>query len=390
MIFVGIDIASDKHDATIISEHGVVLSDTFTFSNDSNGFKKLHMEITSHTESLDVCIGMEETGIYHNNIANFFFDKGFSVFTINASKIHHFIKSTSLRSTKTDKTDSLSITNYLMLHYLNLNSYTPSFYNNEELKSLSRLRFKKLKYLSMSKTEIKRLLMVVFPEFVKHFNPFSKWALNLFLSYKSIDKISNLHLSTLSKIIKTKSNRDANALLLKQLAKSSIGNKSKIKQVELLSSISDLLHYKNQIDIIDEQLASLMKEYSHITSIPGVGIVNGAAIIGEIGDPYKFNNKSKVLAFAGCDPSIYQSGKYLSNHSRLSKRGSKYLRSALFSAARVASVGNCKDNKFREKYLIKISQGKHHYTAVFHVAKNMLYTIYSIMKSKEAFNNSIT
>jgi len=388
MLFIGIDIASVKHDIAIVSNDGEVLSESFTIDNNIGGFKKLHMEIQSHTESLDVCIGMEETGIYHQNIAKFLFECGYTVFCTNANLTHNFIKSRSLRLTKTDKVDALHISNYVMLNYRNLNPYTPKVYNTNELKSLSRLRFNKLTNLSKSKSELKRLLMVAFPEFVTNFNPLSKWALHLLATYKSVDKISRIHKSTLIDIIKTKSDRDANADLLKSISKNTIGHSNKAIELEIQSCIQDINHFQSQIDDIDFELKDLMQQYKHITSIPGVGIVTGALIIGEIGDVKRFKHKSQLLAYAGCDPTIYQSGNYRSNNARLSKRGSKYLRSALFTSARVACVGNCKDNKFRDKYLLKRAQNKHHYSAVFHAAKNMLHSIHSMLITGEAFDYS--
>lgn len=389
MIFVGIDVASDKHDATILNQDGSVLTESFSFPNDVYGFKKLHMEITSHTESLDVCIGMEETGIYHHNIADFLFNQGFMVFSENASKIHHHILSQSVRSTKTDKIDSFYIADYMQKNFVKLIPYTPTVYNTNDLKSLSRLRFSKVNHLSERKTELKRLLMISFPEFVKSFDPLSKWALKLLLRYPSTDKLSRVHTSTIVNILKTKRDRLEDAKLIKSIAKSTIGRSSKSLVIQIQTCIQDINLLQDQIKSIEKEIKSEMEDYEYLLTIPGLGMNTAATIIGELGDVSRFQKKSQVLAFAGCDPAVFQSGKYKSNNCRISKRGSKYLRTALFYVARVASVGNSPDNKFRRKYNQKISQGKHHYSAVFHVAKNILFTIYTMMITGELYNDSL-
>ena len=388
MIFIGIDVASDKHDAVILNQDGTVLTEPFSFTNDSSGFKKIYTEITSHTESLDVCIGMEETGIYHNNIADFLFNSGFLVFCENASKIHHYILSQTVRSTKTDKTDSLAIAKYVMNYFEKLIPYTPKLYNTNELKSLTRLRFNKVSDLSKRKTELKRLLMISFPEFVKHFNPLSKWALELLTSYPTTDKLSRAHTSSIISIMRTKGDRQKAAIYLKDLAKSTVGKNSKSLIIEIHTCIQDITLIQKQIKSIEFEIKSELAEYDYIMTIPGFSFITTATIIGEIGDISRFDHKSKLLAFAGCEPTIYQSGKYTSKNCKISKRGSKYLRTAIFHCARVASVGSGQDNKFRKKYNNKISQGKHHYSAIFHVAKNMLYTFFTMMNTGEIYNDS--
>lgn len=388
MIYIGIDVASDKHDATIIDSSGVVLSPNFTISNDLVGYKKLHTEINFHTESLQVCIGMEETGIYNNNIADYFFNLGYLVFVTNAIMIKSFIKSQTVRLTKTDSLDSYYIALFSLMNYDSLIPYTPKVYITNEMKSLSRLRFNKSNQLNRSKTEFKRQLMICFPELVKHYNPLSKWVMELITKYKTKESISRAHITTLASIIRTHSNRLDSALKLKQLAKDSIGNSNSTNHIMLMNSIEDITHYQSQLNSIEDSLKEFLVDYKHILSIPGVGPITASLIIGEIGDVSRFKDKYSLLAFAGCDPTIYQSGKYTSKRCRVSKRGSKYLRSALYTATRVACVGTGTMNKYRIKYLIKMKQGKHHNSAIFNVVKNMLFTIYTLLQTGEYYNNA--
>jgi len=386
MLFIGIDVASKKHDIIIISQYGEVLSDSFTIENSIDGFKKLHTEISSHMEHNDcIHIGLEETGIYSSNIRDFLCSLDFKVYMINPILTHHSRMAYSLRNTKTDKLDCFAICRYIMQNYTHLKPYISTLYTTSELKSLSRLRLDKLKLMSKSKVEFTRLLQIIFPEFPKHFKQHSLWAVELFLHYPTPQKIARMHTETLVKIIKIKSDRQSAAVLIKSLAKSTIGNCSLSNELLITSIIEDINHFKKQIDTIDQHINQLMDGFDFLTSIPGVGKVVGAIILGEIGDIYRFQTPAQLLAFAGLDPSIYESGDFKSSTCHISKRGSKYLRTAVFTATRVACVSTRSDNQFRRKYKKKMSEGKHHNSAVCNVAKNMINTIFAILKTKETF-----
>ncbi len=194
-----------------------------------------------------------------------------------------------------------------------------------------------------------------------------------------------MHTESLVKIIRIKGDRQSAAALIKTLAKSTIGNCSLSNELLINSVLEDIKHFKKQIDTIDQHLEQLMDGFEFLTSIPGVGNIVGATILGEIGDIHRFQTPAQLLAFAGLDPSIYESGDFKSNKCRISKRGSKYLRTAIFTATRVACVGKTRDNQFRRKYDRKRIEGKHHNSAVCNVAKNMINTVFAIMKTEETF-----
>jgi transposase len=233
--------------------------------------------------------------------------------------------------------------------------------------------------------EFTRLLQITFPEFAKHFKQHSGWALKLFSSYPTPTKIARMHTDTLISIIRIQGDRNTAATLIKSLAKNTIGNRSISNELLINSIIEDILHYKKQIKVIDQHLDQLMEGFEFITSIPGVANVVGAIIIGEIGDIHRFQTPAQLLAFAGLDPSIYESGDFKSNKCRISKRGSKYLRTAIFTATRVACIGNARDNQFRRKYDRKMIEGKHHNSAICNVSKNMINTIFALLKTEETF-----
>ena len=391
MVFIGIDIASDHHDITIISDNAEVLNEHLHICNSMIGFKKLHMEIRSHTKSANnVFIGMEETGIYHENLRDFLIVHGYNVYTINAKLIYHSRLSSSPRRTKTDKLDAMAITRYIMNHYKVLHPYTPPLYHLEELKQLTRNYHHKKILLSKAKTELKRLLQISFPEFLKHFNPYSKWSRSILYDHPTPNHFKGLHVNTLTSHIKTKTDRLTKALLLKQIAKESVGRSNDIQTLLIQAAISDLNHYETQTSSIKALITKKMILFPLVQSMPGVGPINGATILGETGDIHRFNNKHEYYAFFGCDPVTHESGNYKLKQSRLSKTGNKYLRTAIYSASRVACVGKGKDNKFRRKYgALTLKGNKHHNTIIFAVAKNMVHSLFSMLKNNESYSDQV-
>jgi transposase len=389
MLFIGIDVASTKHDVAIVSSEKDLLLSPFSIPNNLDGYEKLRREISSHTESvLDVRIGIEETGIYSKNISDYLALYGFTVHMINPVLTSHSRKSLSLRSTKTDKIDALSISRYVEQNFKRLNSYTPSLYSYSELKSLSRARFDILKKQIKAKTEWTRLLDLVFPEFRQSFNQHSKWVYELFGRYPSARQISHMHLSTLQRIIKIHGDRTLAASSIKSMAKDTIGNACDSNEILLINALDDILHYSKQLERLEKQVKIIMKEsFSFLLTIPGVGPITGATIVGEIGDVNRFHSPNALLAYAGLDPAIYQSGNFNASQCHISKHGSRYLRTAIFISTRCAIINpNIKTNKFRNKYMTKVSQGKHHNSAICSASKNMIHVIYTMMKSHETFD----
>ncbi len=392
MPYVGIDVASLKHDCTIITDQGEILEDGLTISNDSSGFEVLRETMRKH----DACpkttkIGMEETGVYHERLRTHLMRYGYRVYTINPALVFHSRKAETLRRTKTDKVDALAIARYLMMYKGSLHSYTPSLYHLDALKSSTRIYHGKRETLAHTKTELKRLLHSIFPEFKAHYDPLSQWALNLLESYPTPEDIARMHEATLIRILRTTGDRKKAAKHIRTLAKRSIGQSDPVSKERIRFAVSDIKHFSSQLNQIKAVLKKQMATYPLIMSIPGVGVVTGATILAEIGDIKRFSHKTKLLAYAGIDPIIYESGKFKATNTALSKRGSRYLRSAIFMATRVACVSAkvARDNKFRRKYHAKMREGKHHYTAIFAAAKNLTYTIYGVLNANQPFDHNL-
>jgi transposase len=392
MLFVGIDVASNKHDAAITSLYGEVLTEPFTLSNDIHGFKKLRKEILSHTKSHDeVHIGIEETGIYSKNICEFLALCDFNVYMINPVLTSHSRKSQSVRLTKTDKIDALAICRYVEFNLKRLNSYTPSLYILEEIKSLSRARLDIQSRNIKAKTEWARLLDITFPEFKKTYSQQSKWVYHLFSEYPTPDKISKMHIKTLLEIIGTSGDRLEVAHNIKTISQSTIGQHTRTHSILIRNILDDIAHYSKQMKMLEVEIESIIIEhFSNILTVPGIGPITAGLIIGEVGNINRFKSSSALLAYAGLDPIVYESGQFKAKNVSISKRGSKYLRTAVFTSTRVACINpKVKENKFKTKYTKKRLEGKHHNSAICSVSKNMINVIYQLLKTGEEYQFNI-
>lgn len=387
MVLVGIDVAKDKHDCFICNSEGEVLADVFTVSNSKDGFDTLLQSIVSCTGNGEKTkIGLEATGHYSYNLLGFLLDNGLPTYVINPLHTNLFRKSQSLRKTKTDKVDARTIASMLMSD-VSLKPYTNIAYHNSELKSLTRYRFDKVKERAKLKSSVSRLVTILFPELEKlvpTLHMASVYA--LLYEFPSAQCIANAHLTRLTNLLysasKGRYNRDT-AIKFRNAARSSIGTHMTAKALELKHTISLIGELTSEINDIEKEIETIMdKINSPITTIPGIGTNMAAMIIAEIGDFNNFDNPDKILAFAGLSPSTYQSGKLTNCYAHMEKRGSKYLRYALFNAAKFV----CNWNPVFADYLSKKrSEGKHYYVAISHAAKKLVRLIFALEKSGKPY-----
>ncbi len=387
MIYIGIDVAKDKHDCFITNYDGEVLSKAFTITNNRDGFDELYQRVESLTDDLTkVKVGLEATGHYSYNILGYLLDKGLTTYVINPLHTNLYRKSLSLRKTKTDKVDAHTIATMLMSD-VNLKSYSDTSYHNEELKSLTRYRFDKVKERAKLKTSISRLVTILFPELeqlVPTLHMVSIYA--LLAEFPSAKSISCAHLTRLSNLLETTSKGHYNkstAITFRDAARSSIGSHMPAKSLELKHTIHLIKELDSEIDEIESEIKSILDEMqSPILTIPGISYRMGAMILAEIGDFSRFDSPDKILAYAGLSPSTYQSGQLESSHSKMEKRGSRYLRYALFNA----TIFVCHwDPTFNTYLAKKRAEGKHYYVAISHAAKKLVRVIYQLEKSREAY-----
>ena len=387
MIYVGIDVAKDKHDCFITNSDGEVLFKSFTISNNRQGFETLFQRIQSVSDDLTkVKVGLEATGHYSYNLLGFLLDNGLPTFVINPLHTNLYRKSLSLRKTKTDKVDARTIA-AMLLSDVNLKSYSNTLYHNEELKSLTRYRFDKVKERAKLKTSVARLVNILFPELEKLVSTLHMASVYELLSqYPSAKQIASVHLTKLTNLLSTASKGrygKERAEEIRIAAKNSIGSDMPAKSLELKHTIKLIRELDAEIEEIEFHIEIIMDEInSPILTIPGISYRMGAMIIAEIGDFDNFNSPNKILAYAGLSPSTYQSGQLTSSCSHMEKRGSRYLRYALFNATKF--VCNW-DNTFAEYLAKKRSEGKHYNVAISHACKKLVRVIYHLETTGESY-----
>ena len=387
MICVGIDIAKDKHDCFILSSEGEILADVFTIPNNAEGFDTLLQTIRRCARPTDkIKVGLEATGHYSYNIVGFLLNKGLPTYVINPLHTNLYRKSLSLRKTKTDRVDARTIATMLMSD-VDLKSYTDTAYHNEELKSLTRYRFDKVQERSKLKQSISRLVTILFPELEKLVPTLHIASVYALLSeFPGAQQVASANLTHLKAVLSEASRgrygRDK-AVEIRNAARNSIGSAMPAKSLELKHTIRLISELDAEIAEIEKEIDSIMDAvHSPITTIPGIGNRMGAMILAEVGDFSNFDSPDKILAYAGLSPSTYQSGQLTNCYSHMEKRGSRYLRYAIFNATKYVCLW---DPTFADYLAKKRAEGKHYYVAISHAAKKLVRLIYAMEKSKKPY-----
>ncbi|MDE7198315.1 MAG: IS110 family transposase [Lachnospiraceae bacterium] len=392
MIYVGIDVAKDKHDCFIQNSDGEVLFNAFSIPNNREGFHALFRNIQSVTNDLSkVKVGLEATGHYSYNLLGFLFSKGLPTYVINPLHTSLYRKSLSLRKTKTDKVDAHTIASMIMSD-VNLKSYSDTSYHNEELKSLTRYRFDKVKERAKLKTSVSRLVNILFPELEKLVPTLHMASVYALLSeFPSACAVSSAHLTRLSNLLSESSKgrygKDT-AIIFREAARSSIGSQMPAKSLELKHTIRLIRELDAEIDEIENDIRRIMDEdiRSPILTIPGISYRMGAMIIAEVGDFSRFDSPDRILAYAGMSPSTYQSGQLDNCYPHMEKRGSKYLRYALFNATKYVCLW---DESFAAYLAKKRAEGKHYNVALSHAAKKLVRLIYAMERSGQSYSKAV-
>ena len=348
---------------------------------------KYFQKIESVTKDVSkVKVGLEATGRYSYNLLGYLLDKGLPTCVINPLHTNLYRKSLSLRQTKTDKVDARTIASMLMSD-VNLKSYSDTSYHNEEHKSLTRYRFNKVKERAKPKVSVSRLVCILFPKLEKLVPTLHLTSVyELLYEFLGAKHIAVAHLTRLANLVETAPKghytKDT-AIMFREATMNSIGSNMPAKSLELKHTIKLIHELDAEIDEIENEIKTIMDEIaSPILSIPGISYRMGAMIIAEIGDFSRFDSPDKTLAYAGMSPSTYQSGQLDNSHSHMEKRGSRYLRYALYNAATYVCLW---DPTFKAYLSKKRAEGKHYYVALSHAAKKLVRVIYQLKKSGQQY-----
>ena len=275
----------------------------------------------------------------------------------------------------------------MLLSDAGLKPYTDTAHHNEELKSLTRYRFDKVKERAKLKTSVSRLVCILFPELEKLVPTLHMASVYALLSeFPGAKQIAAAHLTRLKALLMDASRgrygRDM-AAEIRDAARCSVGSKMPAKSLELQHTIRLIRELDAEIEEIEAAIQAIMDElHSPITTIPGIGYRMGAMILAEIGDFSRFASPDKLLAYAGMSPSTYQSGQLKNCYPHMEKRGSRYLRYALYNAAKYVCQW---DPTFAAYLAKKRAEGKHYNVALSHAAKKLVRLIFALEKSRQPY-----
>ena len=388
MFYLGIDIAKNTHVASLIDEKGKNIFKGFSFSNTTEGGESLLEIIKNHVEFSDVIVGMEATGHYWLSVYSFLYDYNFhSIHVINPIQTDGWRKGTEIRKRKNDIIDSA-----LIADLIRYGDFIETTLSNEDLFSLRNI-CRMRNYLVQSTGDLKRKIICVldqvFPEYQTIFsNTLGTTSKQLLLDFSSPADFEELSVDVLTETLEKLSRKKIGQNTAEKLinsAKNSFGvtfsKESFTFQLKLL--IEQVKFIESQIKDCEHKIKELMEKInSPITTIPGIGPVLGAIIISEFGDISRFDKPSKLVAFAGIDATVSQSGEFEGTHNVMSKRGSPYLRKALFQAALVASNT---DPVLKAYYQKKRAEGKHHKTCIGAVARKLCNIIFAVLKNDKPY-----
>ncbi|MBP1997590.1 transposase [Peptostreptococcus canis] len=385
MFYLGIDIGKNTHVAYLLDSKKKVVFKAFSFSNSIDGAESLICKLEPFKNELE--IGMEATGHYWLSLYSYLSEKNFTVRVINPIQTDGWRQGIEIRKRKTDIIDSLLIADLLRYGDFVETSLSDEYYLS--LRNLSRFR----SYLVSSIGDLKRktiaLLDQIFPEYASSFsNIFGKTSKEILANFSSPSDFEDISSEKLTSFLENVTMKKFATRKLEELSKkasTSFGVNFCLDsfglQIKML--IEQISFIQNQVLDVENELATILEKLnSPITTIPGIGSVNAATILGEIGDIKRFSNPSKLVAYAGLDASISQSGEFESTFNHMTKRGSPYLRRALFQSALRAEF--C-DPVFSNYYQKKITEGKHHLVATNAVDRKLCHTIFAVLTKNEPY-----
>ena len=384
IIYIGIDIAKLNHFASVLSSDGKVLVEPFKFTNDNDGFCML-LSVLDSFDKDGLIIGLESTAHYGNNLVEFLVSRHFHVSVLNPIQTSSMRKNR-IRKTKTDKVDTAIIAQTLMSQPYRL--FTQYDIDLLHLKNLGRFRQKLMKQRTRNKIMLTSYLDQAFPELQYFFNGIHHKSVYAVLKEApSPEMITSMHMTHLAHLLESASHgrfRKDKAQELRVLAQKSVGSSDSSISIQITQTVEQIELLDSQIIDVESKMQNILLAMdSVILTIPGISYLEAGMILGEVGDVHRFASPHKLLAFAGLDPTIHQSGNFNASHTRMSKRGSRYLRFALVYAAH-----NLVKNTalFKQLYDKKRDNGLNHYGALGHCAGKLVRIVYKMLTDNVAFN----
>lgn len=392
MFYIGIDIAKRSHQAAVTDASGELIVKPFSFKNSALGFAQFLSVLEENSVAYSCCvIGIEATGHYWYPLYFFLVEQKFTVKVFNPIQTAAF-REIAIRKVKNDNHDSIMIADFTRF-----GRYSETYIPSEAmlaLKNLSRFRLSVSDLCSDLKRRTLVLLDQIFPEYSSVFSDtFGTTSKQLLEKYSTPDEFSEISTTKLAnfihKISRGRFGREK-AELIKAAAHDSVGISYAIDtfSFQIKQLVEQIEFMEDQLNEIDAEMAKLLaqSEYSVITTISGIGSTLGSIIVSEIGDIERFETSSKLVAYAGLDASVKQSGEFNSTQNKISKRGSPHLRRALWMAAFMSLRS---DPALYDYYSRLRARGKSHRLATTAVARKLCIIVWAIMKSKQPYSPHI-
>ncbi len=387
LYFIGIDIAKRHHEAVVTNSQGCIIVKSFRFSNNLEGYQLLLNRIQQVTCSKEQLVfGMESTSHYWLALYCRLVQDGYTVHVFNPIQ-SDALRGMYIRQSKNDARDS-----FIIAEVIRFGKYSESQVPQEKLfalRELSRNRYFIVDSASDLKRKITALIDQIFPEYETLFSGlFVKSSMALLLKYPTPDRLKRASLQSITKILSKESNGYfgvGKATEIKQAAARSFGiiDTCNVYADLIIVYIKQLMFVEEQVKELDCKISEILQEIdSPITTINGIGDKLGAVILSEIGDIHRFASADKLAAYAGVDPTLRQSGTYCSNRNHMSKRGSPYLRRALWQACVIAV--QC-DPMFKAYYDKKAAEGKRYMNIIGHCTRKMISVIFAVLRDNKAY-----
>lgn len=385
MLFVGIDIAKRNHEASVIAQDGSVVRKAMRFANSQAGYNKFMDMVRSLKEP--VVFGMEATGHYWLTLYTHLRNDGFTVHVINPIQ-SDALRGMYIRKTKTDSVDSVIIADIIRFGRYCETSVEPG--DLQAMRELCRQRFYIIDMASDLKRKVIALLDQVFPEYEKLFSDtFGVSSMELLSQYTTPEEMLSVSSQQLTEILEKASRGRLGAekaVEIQNAAKNSFGIVMASCSFSLIirQYIEQIRSLESSVDIFDTEIARLLSGFdTQLTTITGVGSTLAAVILSEIGgDIRRFSSPAKLAAYAGVDPTVKQSGDFSGTRMKMSKRGSPYLRRAIWLASTVAAF---KDPAIHALYERKRAEGKDHMTVIGHICRKMISIIFAVLRDNTPY-----
>ena len=388
-VFVGIDISKSKFDVCIKDENSQKLIKARSYRQKKHDMDRLIDDIRSVSDDSIPLIGMESTGIYHRNLFHYLIDNGFKVRVYNPLEIFS-LRQRRIRKTKTDKVDAEVIADAVKLDFIEDNLRFNIDPEKLELKELATSYHRIVEKISVLKLELRTALSILCPGYGEAFGDITS-ATSLQILRKTIKhtRLFEITEEELERIFIENNNRvntrkEKIGIVLDSFRNSTCPEHYKRPLVmnvkHILGQYDILLEQRRQVERYIKKAMDQQQPYA--MSIPGIGYVTGATILGMLGDVTRFENRDAVAAYAGLDPVVSQSGKMAYRYGHISRRGNKYLRTSLLNAAMISKIHN---PVISHKYHDLRSRGKSHWTAIVACSRKLVHLVYSVEKNKKKF-----